>query len=235
MTFSNRHLKKNNFILLLFLILLGGCDKDQFDENKGTFTDKRDGQEYKWVKIGAQIWMAENLAYIPNICGPDSDCGIYVYNYGGEGSFGTVYSVYGVLYNWETAMNVCPEGWHLPSDEEWMELELFLGMEFDELDHPNGSGTVANIGGKLKDAESGLWEEPNEGATNETGFSALPAGYLNASNKRFSGLNSTAVFWTASENELHRAMNRMYSRHANGRVRSSRSKLYGYSVRCIKD
>ena len=67
-------------IFFLFLLIFS-CKKDPFDANSGTFTDKRDGHQYKWVKIGEQIWMAENLAYVPFVCAPDSQCGIWVYGY----------------------------------------------------------------------------------------------------------------------------------------------------------
>lgn len=235
----NKYIEPNavmcKFYIILFVLLFSACDKDQFESNKGTFIDDRDGHEYKWVKIGDQIWMAENLAYTPFVCSPNSDCGIYVYDYSGEGAYGKNYTNYGVLYDWHTAQEVCPEGWHLPTDEEWMTLELFLGMEFDDLDHPNGKGDEVNIGGKLKDADSGHWDEPNMGATNETGFSALPGGYLNKYDNRFYGLNRVAAFWTASEDEYYRAMNRKYLFHYNGRERESVLKEHGYSVRCIKD
>ena len=185
------------------VIILGfsACQKDPFDAESGTFTDKRDGRQYKWVKIGEQIWMAENLAYVPYVCAPDSQCGIWVYGYYGTGSFYENYSTYGCLYDWETAMKVCPEGWRLPSDEDWMELELFLGMGFDELDRTGSiRGADANVGGKLKAKGTVFWKEPNLGATNESGFSALPGGIL-LDNKSFSSLRSVAYLWSSSSSE----------------------------------
>ena len=167
-------------ILALFVLtlLFAACEKDPFEASSGTFTDERDGQEYKWVKIGDQIWMAENLAYVPYVCAPDSQCGIWIYGYNGEGSYGTNYHTYGCLYDWETAQTACPEGWHLPSDEEWMELERFLGMEERELDIFACRGLEKNIGGSLATSDNNYWSEDFI-RTNETGFTALPGGERN--------------------------------------------------------
>ena len=67
-------------ILTLFalMLLFTACEKDPFEASSGTFTDERDGRAYKWVKIGDQIWMVENLAYVPYVCAPDSQCGIWI-------------------------------------------------------------------------------------------------------------------------------------------------------------
>jgi len=219
--------------LLTFMLLFAACEKDPFEANSGTFTDERDGREYKWVKIGDQIWMAENLAYVPYVCAPDSQCGIWIYGYDGEGSYGTNYHTYGALYDWETAMEVCPEGWHLPSDEEWMELERFLGMKEDELYRENVlRGKEANVAGKLG-AGSELWYEKNDISTNETDFSAKPGG-MRVSDGWFHSINETAYFWTSSNNKnnyevTHRTIG------SSGVIRFFLLKEQGLSVRCIKD
>src|SRR5574344_2998326 len=153
-----------------------------------TFIDDRDNKVYKWVKIGDQVWMAENLAYLPRVNrvadGSEDAAGSYYYVYGYNGTnvadakATANYKTYGVLYNWTAAMNgeassttnpsgiqgVCPAGWHLPSDAEWTELTDYLG-----------GASVA--GGKLKETGTTHWDSPNTGATNETGFTALPGGY----------------------------------------------------------
>jgi uncharacterized protein (TIGR02145 family) len=148
--------------------------------------DARDGNAYKTVKIGNQIWLAENLKYLPSVVGPGtgSETTPYYYVYGYDGTNVTDakatsnYTTYGVLYNWPAAMagsassnanpsgvqGVCPAGWHLPSDAEWTELTDYLGGK-----------SVA--GGKLKETGTTHWASPNTGATNETGFTALPGGY----------------------------------------------------------
>ncbi len=86
-----------------------------FTEDAGIFTDHRDGKCYKWIKIGSQIWMAENLNYL-------SSSGSWCYD-----DLISNCNIYGRLYDWETAMTACPIGWHLPSSEEWESLTLYLG------------------------------------------------------------------------------------------------------------
>lgn len=219
-------------ILLAFLIFQS-CKKDPFDANSGSFTDKRDGHVYEWVKIGDQIWMAENLAYAPYVCAPDSQCGIWVYGYSGIGAYGENYFTYGCLYDWETANKVCPEGWHLPSDEEWMEMENFLGMDNAELDDTDlFRGQEANIGGKLKEIGNSHWKIPNYGATNETGFSALPGGgkYNNFLSKIEAG-----CFWTSTKDNSNSAVTRVYSSDHGGSSRYNHKLEFGLSIRCIKD
>jgi uncharacterized protein (TIGR02145 family) len=98
--------------------------------NKGTFIDPRDGHEYKWVRICDKIWMAENLAYLPNVSpssyGSDTDPYYYVYDYEGwdvyEARNSSNFKVYGVLYNWPAAQTAAPEGWHLPSASDYESL-----------------------------------------------------------------------------------------------------------------
>src|SRR5690554_382234 len=145
------------------------------ETTSGTFIDSRDGNEYNWVQIGDQVWMAENLAYLPSVNmvadGSEDAAGSYYYVYGYDGTnvadakATANYNTYGVLYNWPAAMNgtassttnpsgiqgVCPAGWHLPSDAEWTELTDYLG----ETGAGAGGGTGA--GGKLK--ETGTIEE----------------------------------------------------------------------------
>ncbi len=229
-------LSKITGLLCIFLLLslAFSCKKDPFDANSGTFTDKRDGHHYKWVKIGEQIWMAENLAYVPYVCAPDSQCGIWVYGYYGTGSFYENYSTYGCLYDWETAMKVCPEGWRLPSDEDWMELERFLGMDTKELDRTGIiRGENVNAGGKLKEIEKKLWNEPNRGATNEVGFTALPGGYR-STNGKYGLIKYNAYFWTSGSKD-NNATYRMITSYGISIDRDSKSKNFGLSVRCIKN
>ncbi|WP_321347139.1 FISUMP domain-containing protein [uncultured Draconibacterium sp.] len=216
------------------MLLLWSCDDEPFDADSGTFVDSRDNHEYQWVKIGEQIWMAENLAYIPYVCAPDSQCGIWVYGYEGEGSgsYGSNLSIYGCLYDWETAMEVCPEGWHLPSDEEWMELERFLGIDEDLLRENVPRGEDVNAGGKLG-VGSSVWSEQSENYTNETGFSVLPGG-MRMSDGRYRSLGDVALFWTSSDGrndnwKMHRIVD------SQGVGRFYFYSVVGVSVRCIKN
>ncbi|HQL70329.1 MAG TPA: SUMF1/EgtB/PvdO family nonheme iron enzyme, partial [Bacteroidales bacterium] len=179
----------------------------------GTFTDSRDGNTYKWVKIGEQIWMAENLKYLPSVVGPatgsESTKYYYVYDYDGTSVSAAKstenYKIYGVLYNWPAAMDgaassksnpsrvkgVCPEGWHLPSDAEWIQLTNYT--EGDYL-----------AGGNLKETGTNHWYSPNEGATNSYGFAALPGGYRYF-NGHFLCVGSNSYSWSSSEDFSYNA------------------------------
>lgn len=173
--------KKPRFLINLYLliavfaVLTSSCSKNEdvkSDISFQTFTDSRDGNVYKYIKIGNQIWMAENLKYLPSV----SDPGIfsaemptyYVYGYSGtslagaKGSFN--YGAYGVLYNWAAAKVACPAGWHLPTNEEWTQLTDYLGGK-------------AVAGFKLKETGITHWQSTYTDVTNGTGFTALPGGY----------------------------------------------------------
>jgi len=132
-------------------------------------TDPRDGKIYKTVKIGEQVWMAENL----NFDCPGSKC----YSNDPKNA-----EKYGRLYDWETAKKACPPGWHLPTNDEWQTLVIFAGWE--------------DIAGKKLKAKNG-WSENGNG-TDEFGFSALPGG-LGFSDGSFEGIGYRSLWWTASE------------------------------------
>jgi uncharacterized protein (TIGR02145 family) len=212
-------------LLLAFCAVQIGCKNKKSDDS---FTDERDGNTYKTVKIGEQIWMAENLKYLPSVDAPTTgsytEPHYYVYDYEGnnveEAKATDTYKTYGVLYNWKAALSACPEGWHLPTNSEWEQLIEFLGGE-----------TVA--GGKLKSTDSIYWNIPNEGATNESGFNALPGGYREYSGV-FSYLNSYGFWYSATEYSSDYAWNR-YLDSNNSNAFKYYSKENGFSVRCIKD
>src|SRR5690554_1849796 len=201
------------------------------ETTSGTFIDSRDGNEYNWVQIGDQVWMAENLAYLPSVNmvadGSEDAAGSYYYVYGYDGTnvadakATDNYATYGVLYNWTAAMNACPAGWHLPSDAEWTELTDYLG------------GTSV-AGGKLKETGTTHWASPNTGATNETGFTALPGGgrvYTGT----FFDVGYFGFWWSATEDDTNNAWYRyMYYNISNvGRYGDIRE--LGFSVRCLRD
>ncbi|HOG19096.1 MAG TPA: PKD domain-containing protein [Salinivirgaceae bacterium] len=210
--------------------------------NDSLFTDSRDGNVYQIVAIGSQIWMAENLKYLPNVVGYDTTSNTipyyYVYGYNGTDVAAAKttenYATYGVLYNWTAAMNgaassnanpsgvqgICPTGWHLPSAAEWDQLINYLGGE-----------NVA--GGKLKEAGTEHWWEPNRGATNETGFTALPGGSLDYiyGGYFFTFIENSGFWWSASGYRLWMSYNSSY---VHGPYSSSNMSV-GFSVRCVKD
>lgn len=211
----------------------------------GTFTDNRDGQTYNWVKIGNQIWMAENLAYLPSVnpptVGSATESYYYVPGYNGSNLAAAIassnYSVYGVLYNWTAAMNgasssssnpsgvqgVCPSGWHLPSDAEWTEMtNIRLGGE-------------AVAGGKMKETGTLHWENPNNGATNESGFTGLPAGYRDKNSNTFNNFGTYALFWSTTQYSTTDSWGRGLYNLDTQVYNYNYFKDHGFSVRCVKD
>lgn len=184
-----------------------------------TITDSRDGQTYKTVKLGTQVWLAENLNYKTGACwcydNKLSNCDIY-----------------GRLYTWETAKNACPSGWHLPTDNEWKTLEKKLGMSSKDADDTGWRGTKE--GGKLKEAGTSHWKSPNKGATNSSGFTALPGGYRN-SRGSFVNLGNYATFWSATGGGSSYAWYRTLHYDDVDVGRDDDDKSYGFSVRCVKD
>jgi uncharacterized protein (TIGR02145 family) len=194
----------------------------------GTFTDSRDGVTYSWVQIGDQIWMAENLAYLPSVSPSSSesytDPYYYVYGYQGT-SVSTAkatanYQTYGVLYNWPASLNACPAGWHLPRDSEWTELTNILAAD-------GHSGTE---GAALKTTIA--WYSSGNG-TDDYGFSALPGGYR-YSNSGFSSGGFGSNFWGATEYNASSARY-LYLGYSYSEVnRGSNYKEFGFSVRCVE-
>jgi len=176
------------------------------------------GNSYPTVKIGIQTWMAKNLA---STKAPDGSSIISYPYFGSEDSV----RQYGRMYDWANALKACPEGWHLPSDEEWMALVDFLG------------GPMI-AGGKIKETGTSHWKDPNKGATNESGFTALPGGqregtlgYL----KNFRYLNNKGFWWTSQEVSDFQAAYFSLVNNSTSLSTSYSYKNYGYSVRCLRD
>jgi len=234
-------------------------------EGGATFVDSRDGHVYKMVTLGEQVWMAENLAYLPSVSlptsGSESSPYYYVYDYNGtsytEAKTTTNYQTYGVLYNWTAAMNgaassssnpsgvqgVCPPGWHLPSDEEWTQLETYLtnnGYKYDG--SIGGSDVRAKLAVALV-ANFGWESSTNEGAAGNTdypeyryksGFSALPGGYR-STNGAFYVIGYTGFWWSSTQSTTGSAWYRSLTYGYGGVYRSNDTKENGFSVRCVRD
>ncbi|OFY52251.1 MAG: hypothetical protein A2X22_07860 [Bacteroidetes bacterium GWF2_49_14] len=210
-------------------------------DTTGTFTDARDGHQYKWIKIGGQIWMAENLAYLPALT-PGSIWSItipYYYVYGSEGSsISTVignasFKTYGALYNRSAALTACPSGWHLPTDSDWMILEKNKGMS-DAVLETIGYRYSGNVGTLLKESGTAHWKSPNESANNSTGFTALPGGGF-WDNGGYLGLGGSANFWSSSQDYWVTAWYRGLGDFHDGVHRDYQDRAFGLSVRCVKD
>ncbi|NLB03012.1 MAG: hypothetical protein GX841_06475 [Bacteroidales bacterium] len=194
-----------------------------------------DGNEYGVICIGTQIWMDSNLkvshynngAGISNVT---ENSAWWTLNTGALCNYDnseSIAAVYGRLYNWHAVNTgkLCPEGWHVPSKEEWTTLIDYLGGE-----------EIA--GGKLKESGFNHWLSPNEGASNESNFTALPGGIRDG--KGFHNLGERTWFWTSTEtnrlivpnNHAESVLlfyNEIYVMNMN------RNKPYGIAVRCIKD
>jgi uncharacterized protein (TIGR02145 family) len=195
-------MKRSIFVLVLLI-----CCLTNFGQQTGTFKDSRDGKVYKTIKIGTQIWMAENYAF-------KSDTGCWAYN----NDLANV-AKYGNLYNWGAAKNTCPSGWHLPTDAEWRTLISFLG----------GADTA---GGKLK-SNSG-WNSPNTSASNSSGFSTLPGGLRNYDGTKFYDLGITGRFWSDSGDGYRAGF--WYVENNSGIIKKGDNRVAtGFSVRYIKD
>jgi uncharacterized protein (TIGR02145 family) len=181
------------------------------------FVDPRDGQSYNTVLIYGKCWMAENMNY---------DNGSTTNSWCFQNDPANC-ETYGRLYTWDAAMNACPSGWHLASDSDWAEL-------VDD----NGGLTLA--GGPLKqtgtwEAGTGLWNTPNTGATNASGFTALPSGYREYQAGWFGLLHQQGYFWTSTQHNATWAW--MYSMTNGGAYvnRPMLEKLNGLAVRCKKN
>jgi uncharacterized protein (TIGR02145 family) len=179
-------------------------------QESGEFTDARDSRVYKTVRIGDQVWMAENLNF-----NTGSAKAIYPNNT-------SLVDVFGRMYCWEEAREVCPDGWHLPTEKDWETLAGLLGGE-----------SVA--GNKMKKS-SPYWSSGNEEATNESGFSVLPGGYLeNPRDTSFPFMGDMGFFWTDAEKSKSDAWFR-YIKIDSGQFKAgSGDKKSGMSVRCLRD
>ncbi len=235
---------RKRFFLLQFLVcavflLLNGCTQKIETGEMQDF----DGNRYRTIKIGEQWWMAENLKVthyrngevIPNIIGYDTWENLETGAYCSYGNIATNAATYGLLFNWfavNDSRGLAPTGWHVPSDVEWKHLEMHLGMSQSNVDLSGWRGT--DEGGKLKESGMSHWNNPNEGATNESGFSALPGAYR-FSNGSFGSIGGTATFWSATEDGKLGAWTR--GMHASDPVirRDGYNKQYGFSVRCVRD
>jgi len=197
-----------------------------------------DGNVYQTVQIGEQLWMKENLKVTHYNNGDEIPTG-YSNSEWANLSTGAyaVYDddpanadVYGKLYNWYAVEtdNLAPEGWHVPTDDEWTILSDYLG----------GSDIA---GGKLKECtegscpESEYWNSPNMGATNESGFTGLPGGCRWASSGSYLYLGVVGFFWSSTEYSNDDAWYRILNCNYSGIGRTIDYKGYGSSVRCVKD
>jgi uncharacterized protein (TIGR02145 family) len=195
------------------------------------FVDARDGKMYSTVLIGTQCWMRQNINIGQRI----------IIGYGGQTNNNIIEKycyadlelncdVYGGLYLWDESMQysttegvqgICPTGWHFPTDAEWSTLTTYLGGE-----------SVA--GGKLKETGIAHWCSPNIGATNESGFTALPGGWLSYQ-EDFGWVGVIGCWWSSSEYYSNTSFGRLINCSYSNVERTAGYKSYGHSIRCIRD
>lgn len=238
------------FVIIIFttLIFNVSCKKDPTSSNDPTALKDIDGNIYKTVVIGNQEWMAENLKVtryrngdaIPNITTGDVWKNMKEGAYCSYNNDDSNIEIYGLLYNWyavDDNRNIAPEGWHIPTDAEWKELEMHLGMSDSEAYDTGWRGT--DEGGKLKETGTNHWKSPNTGATNTSGFSALPGGYRYYGGAfgyvGFDSIGYTGYWWSSTEASSDCAWVRRLDYSSSGVVRYCRSERNGFSVRCIRD
>jgi len=192
---------------LLFFVIIMFFSNSVFSQTD-SLVDTRNGKIYPTVKIGNQIWMAENLNY-------KSDKS-YCYQNKASNC-----EKYGCLYQWEIAKEVCPNGWHLPSDKEWMEMEAAIGMPATDT------------------AKGDTWRGTDQAVQllegGKTGFNAKLGGYRNPpSNYFLEGMHT--FFWTSTATKSGYRM--WYRQMIKGNpkiLRHNQTQNWGMSVRCVKD
>lgn len=214
-------------IITLIIVLIQSCKK----EDNTVLTDI-DGNVYSsMINIGTQVWMAENLRTTRYSNGDtiettskdlsDESTPEYQWAYNGDESN---VEAYGRLYTWYAvtdSRNVCPTGWHVPTDGDWTTLTTFLGGE-------------DTAGDKLKETGSTHWLLPSQKETNESNFTALPGGCRNADGV-FTFLGYKGFWWSSTEQSGSLGYSRVLSGIFRFVGRDGTDKKYGFSVRCVKD
>jgi uncharacterized protein (TIGR02145 family) len=227
-------------IVVIFSVLVFTNSCKKADEKEKLVTDNdttvadKDGNVYKTVTLGTQIWMAENLKTTRYRNGDKigtttpATLDIHLetspkYQWAYDGNENNV-ATYGRLYTWYAvtdSRNVCPAGWHIPGKIEWTALTTFLGDE-------------SVSGGKLKETGTTHWLSPNSGATNESGYSALPGGGRD-SYGGFFDIGRNGGWWSSDDYNANNGWYfYLYNDYSNTNMPSD-SKGNGYSVRCLKD
>jgi uncharacterized protein (TIGR02145 family) len=228
------------FLILgvLGLFTIASCSSD-----KGTNQDDKD--KFETVTIGNQVWMQKNLDVthyrngdsIPNVKDSTEWANLTTGAWCYENNDPENGKIYGKLYNWYAVNDprgIVPEGWRVPSDKDWAELELYMGMTQEQTDSMGWRGSPA--GAKLAGGYD-LWitgDLSNHTDFNSSGFSGLPGSWRNHAGN-FSSTGYLAIWWSSTEyNSSHAISRRLYCYNTN-MLRGSMGKSYGLSVRCVKD
>ncbi len=200
-----------------------------------------DGRSYDLVEIGGQCWFAENLATDQYRNGDAISTGLddLTWQNTTEGAY-SIYNndpannvTYGKLYNWFTTVDsrgLCPTGWHVPTDCEWMYLEGSLGMSVADQEGVGDRG--AGVGGAMKSLF--YWSSPNFGASNSSGFTALPGGYRYFGGD-FGTIGNVGFWWSSTSSSNNSSLYRDLSFDDSGVYRVNYGSNFGFSIRCLKD
>jgi uncharacterized protein (TIGR02145 family) len=228
---------ENNAQYLTLEDCLSVCDEvDPNPVSCGVFF--HEGYNYSTVLIGEQCWFSENCRYLPEVSpsSVDSDTDPYYYVHGYEGTdveeakATANYETYGVLYNWRAVLTdeICPSGWHVPSDEEWQTMLMSLGMS--EAEVSSGELIIGTDEGYQMKSTSG-WNDGGNGS-NSSGFNGLPGG-----SREFVGffhLENEGKWWSSSESNSLSWYYRLWA--PSDRVaRFLTNRNYGFSARCVRD
>jgi uncharacterized protein (TIGR02145 family) len=223
---------------ILILIQLNGCN----DDNEVNLIKDGDGNVYTPIKIGSMMWLSENLKTtrftdgtpIPLVTGVEewADLSSPAYCWYDNDpkhkmDFGGLYNGYAV----QDSRGLCPYGWHISTDADWIEMELALGLPDDQAYGLDDRGMDQNVGGKLKATTH--WATPNVGADNSSGFTAYGHGC-----RRYPGhfeyYETDAGYYTATREGAELWIRYLGNWHS-GVYRNTRNLNYGYAIRCVKD
>jgi len=236
------------FSLFFLLTAIVSCKEDEPIEivkESGTLTDI-EGNVYNTIKIGNQWWMAENLKVkkfrngtnLTSIQTSSDWSAMESAAYCAFDNNNQNIATYGLLYNWFAVADInqiAPEGWHVPTDDDWKELENYLGMSVSETDNFGWRGT--NAGDQLKvEAPKGWTVYGSVWGDNSSGFTAL-AGACRLFDGRWAepGLFATGFWWTGTEYSSSEAYYRYLDKKNSGIYRSHTYINYGFSIRCVKN
>lgn len=217
-----------SYAILFTMIHLFGCNKDKGPQIYGTFRDPSDGQTYRTITIGNQEWLADNLnrgQMINSNQQQTNNSAIEKFCYDNDPRN---CDRLGGLYTWSEMMayssepgvqGICPTGWWIPTDENWKELEITLGMSTLE-------------------ANQILWRSQDVGEKLKVGgssnFAARLGGHWYYADGAYYSLNQLGSWWSSTSSEAHRAWRRSLGAEEGGVYRATSSKQYAYSVRCVR-
>ena len=208
------------FFILCFSLLMNCENTNRVDskntevisnDNSGIFTDSRDNKSYNWIRLkDGKKWMAENLSY--------KTIESWYYENSSD------YAKYGRLYKWQSAQEACPNGWRLPTDDEWWIMTSYYGKACNSYD-----GQQINIG---DDAGREPYYVLIQGGASK--FSALYGGYRTEEGEYYS-FGRHGRYWSNTEKDAIKSLRYGFSSHFRYLVRSENDKNYAFSCRCIQD